>query len=842
MNKNFYIRISALAIFALVACNRENLDNTSGNDDNKNNIEVPNVCRATFENERAGVHPGVYSEEALTKARALMTKNNDPYVIPVVFHVFGTKFNNGTTVTYETIVQALKSTNEDFQGKSNDAFRSTKFGDYGIEVDNYEFLEGIVFKLANIDPKGNYTTGVNFYPEQNGFGNGGGYDDEIRKYAWDNKKYLNVYIQHDLYNKNSFTDSGVAWYPDTNMTNSNTSRVCFNGSYLDGNNEGYKDKAEEEQMKTELTGNSNWGYRNENFRSVLSHEFGHWLDLKHTFDTNTCVPYGHEGKDEYHLGDDVPDTPMVSAANALRTERNCRGEIPNWQNFMNYTDQYANFTQDQCTRMVAALNDLGGQVARKSIWKGASKVLLAYGQAGVAIVKSEFKEQSSTNDGTFADNLSLTIVGEASDITGSVGGDLTNKMTVSGLPAGLKLTLKKESINQMKLTISGKASSHEVANNTSFTITLDNGVMKNGGTINLLKKQYTINLSFIDAYKYIINPTTATVNSSNTSYNVNFGKDFTVPKLSIIFQDNAFMIDGTSADGSNGAFILCNGLTRNVKIAYSGEVLEATSTMRKITKTAKPLIYAKGVYTEWAGKTGYLAFGVPSRDGAIVYGWMKIAVSSNGASVSIQEVGYNTAPNAPVTVGAKTDGSFETSVNFEASKRSILEGDEIAFVAKALPANKVTSYSWSFPGGTPNTSKEQNPKIKYNTPGIYKVSLTVNGNLTNDKNNFITVVKKGVIVNPDDPEKPTDPDKPAEKITVEQYPATVVGIGDKDPILKNIPAGTLVSIIKGGIIVKKIKVLNDGSITVSGLNKGSYIYTYTLNDKLITRGKLEIIK
>ncbi|MEG1794015.1 MAG: hypothetical protein RR257_03235, partial [Rikenellaceae bacterium] len=73
-------------------------------------------------------------------------------------------------------------------------------------------------------------------------------------------------------------------------------------------------------------------------------------------------------------------------------------------------------------------------------------------------------------------------------------------------------------------------------------------------------------------------------------------------------------------------------------------------------------------------------------------------------------------------------------------------------------------------------------------------------------------------------------------------PATVVGIGDKDPILKNIPAGTLVSIIKGGIIVKKIKVLNDGSITVSGLNKGSYIYTYTLNDKLITRGKLEIIK
>jgi PKD repeat protein len=36
-----------------------------------------------------------------------------------------------------------------------------------------------------------------------------------------------------------------------------------------------------------------------------------------------------------------------------------------------------------------------------------------------------------------------------------------------------------------------------------------------------------------------------------------------------------------------------------------------------------------------------------------------------------------------------------------------------------------TSYSWSFPGGTPSTSTEVNPVVVYNTPGTYQASLTV---------------------------------------------------------------------------------------------------------------------
>lgn len=53
-----------------------------------------------------------------------------------------------------------------------------------------------------------------------------------------------------------------------------------------------------------------------------------------------------------------------------------------------------------------------------------------------------------------------------------------------------------------------------------------------------------------------------------------------------------------------------------------------------------------------------------------------------------------------------------------------------------------TSYSWSFPGGTPSTSTAQNPTVTYANAGTYNVSLTVSnssGNNTSNQTNYITV-------------------------------------------------------------------------------------------------------
>ncbi len=42
-----------------------------------------------------------------------------------------------------------------------------------------------------------------------------------------------------------------------------------------------------------------------------------------------------------------------------------------------------------------------------------------------------------------------------------------------------------------------------------------------------------------------------------------------------------------------------------------------------------------------------------------------------------------------------------------------------------LSSPNTTNWAWTFPGGTPNTSTDQNPVIEYSTPGAYSVILTV---------------------------------------------------------------------------------------------------------------------
>ncbi len=70
------------------------------------------------------------------------------------------------------------------------------------------------------------------------------------------------------------------------------------------------------------------------------------------------------------------------------------------------------------------------------------------------------------------------------------------------------------------------------------------------------------------------------------------------------------------------------------------------------------------------------------------------------------------------------------------------EGDPIDFTD--LSTGNPTSWTWSFPGGTPPSSTVQHPtNIVYDTSGLYNVSLTVTnayGTHTQTKNNYISVL------------------------------------------------------------------------------------------------------
>jgi len=59
---------------------------------------------------------------------------------------------------------------------------------------------------------------------------------------------------------------------------------------------------------------------------------------------------------------------------------------------------------------------------------------------------------------------------------------------------------------------------------------------------------------------------------------------------------------------------------------------------------------------------------------------------------------------------------------FSNVRKYICAGTTLTFTDLSWKSD-ATSWQWSFPGGTPSTSSDQNPVVQYNTPGIYDVTL-----------------------------------------------------------------------------------------------------------------------
>ncbi len=79
----------------------------------------------------------------------------------------------------------------------------------------------------------------------------------------------------------------------------------------------------------------------------------------------------------------------------------------------------------------------------------------------------------------------------------------------------------------------------------------------------------------------------------------------------------------------------------------------------------------------------------------------------------------------------------EPVAGFSMSKTEVCSNNSVTFTNSSEYA---TSYSWSFPGGTPSTSTDKNPVVTYGTAGAYDVELVaVNSAGTNTKTSSITV-------------------------------------------------------------------------------------------------------
>jgi gliding motility-associated-like protein len=94
--------------------------------------------------------------------------------------------------------------------------------------------------------------------------------------------------------------------------------------------------------------------------------------------------------------------------------------------------------------------------------------------------------------------------------------------------------------------------------------------------------------------------------------------------------------------------------------------------------------------------------------------------------------------NLLITDGASLDSTYSLTITvtncgapipaFTASQTTICEGDCIQFFDQST--SNPQGWYWSFPGGIPSFSTQQNPPyICYNSPGVYPVTLRVFNNL-----------------------------------------------------------------------------------------------------------------
>lgn len=129
--------------------------------------------------------------------------------------------------------------------------------------------------------------------------------------------------------------------------------------------------------------------------------------------------------------------------------------------------------------------------------------------------------------------------------------------------------------------------------------------------------------------------------------------------------------------------------------------------------------------------------GVPQQAGAYQLK-LSAAVGLYGMPLNTDNVSQDGVNAVLVTV---VDGPALTA-NFSASATEIAAGNAVDFT------NTSTGYqgtrTWTFEGGNPATSTEENPRVVYSTPGTYRVSLTVTnacGENTKEEAAYITVTE-----------------------------------------------------------------------------------------------------
>ncbi len=265
--------------------------------------------------------------------------------IPVVVHVVNYA-PDPFTISDEKIRSQFDVLNQDFRKKNPDHLKTPdEFIDLVADV-------GIEFVLANTDPDGNPTTGI-IRTESNLIAGDGNPDngetiEDLKLYfsdkggqdAWPNDRYLNIWIADFSDRTGRIGLAGFAHFPGSDPR--------IDGVVIDPRAFGTL-----EPLAGKLT-----------LGRTVTHEIGHWLNLRHI--------YGKDGDcEEGDLVDDTPPQLTRYMGKPVYPSSSCNSNDM-FMNFMDTVDDEAMFmfTKGQKKRM-RALFEEGG--ARRQLYLNCSK-------------------------------------------------------------------------------------------------------------------------------------------------------------------------------------------------------------------------------------------------------------------------------------------------------------------------------------------------------------------------------------------------------------------------------------------------------------------------------------
>ena len=232
-------------------------------------------------------------------------KSMSSYIFPVVVHVIHDYEQEN--ISYEQIDNGILRINEDFNGLNDDLSEV---------IDDFSSIIGVAnmeFRLATKDPDGNCTYGVT--RTASNFTYMGG-NNVFSLLNWPDDKYINIYIVRG-FDYAQMNSAAWTYMPGMGPSEYGDAIFCRYDYFGDWNT----------NSDSGPTG-ANWT------RHIISHEMGHFFNLKHPWGGNNEAGL----EDNCFVDDDVEDTPnTIGTTYACQLDQATCSSLDNVQNIMDYS-------------------------------------------------------------------------------------------------------------------------------------------------------------------------------------------------------------------------------------------------------------------------------------------------------------------------------------------------------------------------------------------------------------------------------------------------------------------------------------------------------------------------